>query len=310
YLERLDQVPLSRADALEYESQIMAEITALWQTDEVRRKKPTVRDEVHMGLDYFPMVLFESLPRLYDELEESLQAVYRLDARLPELLRFGSWIGGDRDGNPYVTADSTRDALRTARHMIIDHYVAEITRLVGQLSMSLRRIGTSEALVARVRVYENSLGEEHSRWMRITEAELYRHFLEFVAARLRYSRNSSSHVHAYESSREFESDLTLMRESLCANRGQRLAELLIDPLLRQVRTFVFHLHTLDIGQHSRVLGQGLAALASGVVAEGSKNLPEPAGELLETFRAIAKVKRHDAPEAIRHLIISNTQSEE
>ena len=310
YLERLDQVPLSRADALEYESQIMAEITALWQTDEVRLKKPTVRDEVHMGLDYFPMVLFESLPRLYDELEESLQAVYRLDAHLPELLQFGSWIGGDRDGNPYVTADSTRDALRTARHMIIDHYVAEITRLVGQLSMSLRRIGTSEALVARVRVYENSLGEEHSRWMRITEAELYRHFLEFVAARLRYSRNSSSHVHAYESSREFESDLTLMRESLCANRGQRLAELLIDPLLRQVRTFGFHLHTLDIRQHSRVLGQGLAALATGVVAEGSKNLPEPAGELLETFRAIAKVKRHDAPEAIRHLIISNTQSEE
>src|SRR4029077_18934476 len=167
YLERLDQVPLSRADALEYESQIMAEITALWQTDEVRLKKPTVRDEVHMGLDYFPMVLFESLPRLYAELEESLQAVYRLDAgqaRLPELLQFGSWIGGDRDGNPYVTADSTRDALRTARHVIVDHYVAEGTRLVGQLSRSLRRIGTSEALCARVRAYENTLGEEHSRW--------------------------------------------------------------------------------------------------------------------------------------------------
>src|SRR4029077_3314234 len=93
YLERLDQVPLSRADAREYEAQILAEITALWQTDEVRLKKPTVRDEVHMGLDYFPMVLFESLPRLYDELEESLQAVYRLggeQARLPELLQFGS----------------------------------------------------------------------------------------------------------------------------------------------------------------------------------------------------------------------------
>ena len=314
YLERLDQVPLSRADALEYEGHILAEITALWQTDEVRLKKPTVRDEVHMGLDYFPMVLFDSLSRLYDELKESLHAVYGLsasEARLPELLHFGSWIGGDRDGNPLVTADSTRDALRTARHVIIDHYLAEITRLVGQLSMSLRRIGTSEALMARVRAYENSLGEEHSRWMRITEAELYRRFLEFVAARLRYSRDSSSHLHAYESSREFESDLRLMRESLCANRGQRLVELLIDPLLRQLRTFGFHLHTLDIRQHSLLLGQGLAELGSEVVVTaGSKNLPEPAGELLETFRAIAKVKRHDAPEAIRHFIVSNTQSEE
>jgi len=313
YLERLDQVPLSRADAREYEAQILAEITALWQTDEVRLKKPTVRDEVHMGLDYFPMVLFESLPRLYEELEESLQAVYRLggeQARLPELLQFGSWIGGDRDGNPYVTADSTRDALRTARHVIIDHYVAEITRLVGQLSMSLRRIGTSEALAARVREYEDTLGEEHSRWKRITEAELYRHFLEFVAARLRYSRESSSHVHAYKSAKEFESDLILMRESLCGNRGERLAELLIDPVLRKVRTFGFHLHTLDIRQHSRVLAEGLSTLASAVVAEGSKKLPEASAELLETFRAIAELKKRDAPEAIRNFIISNTQSEE
>ena len=75
-LERLDHVPLSQADALEYEAEILPEITALWQTDEVRLKKPTVRDEIHMGLDYFPMVLFETVPRLYAELEESLADVY------------------------------------------------------------------------------------------------------------------------------------------------------------------------------------------------------------------------------------------
>src|ERR1700758_3741034 len=100
-LERLDHVPLARADAIEYESQILAEITALWQTDEVRLKKPTVRDEIHMGLDYFPMVLFETMRRLYDELEDSVTNVYARspgEAALPELLDFGSWIGGDRDG--------------------------------------------------------------------------------------------------------------------------------------------------------------------------------------------------------------------
>ncbi len=156
-LERLDQLPLSQADALEYESLILAEITALWQTDEVRLKKPTVRDEIHMGLDYFPMVLFETIPRLFAELEESLDQVYGTEPSeitLPELLTFGSWIGGDRDGNPFVTADSTRDALRMARHVIIDHYIAETTRLISQLSMSTapdRHFGRAGATGTRVR---------------------------------------------------------------------------------------------------------------------------------------------------------------
>jgi phosphoenolpyruvate carboxylase len=313
YLERLDRVPLSRADALEHESQILAEITALWQTDEVRLKKPTVRDEIQMGLDYFPMVLFEALPRLYSELEDSLQSVCGLSAdqaKLPQLLHFGSWIGGDRDGNPFVTADSTRDALRMARHMVIDHYVAEVTRLVTQLSMSLRRIGTSAALARRVHEYESSLGEQHSRWKRITEAELYRHFLDFVAARLRFSRDSSLHAHAYRRAHDFENDLMLMRESLCANRGGRLVELLIDPLLLKVRTFGFHLHALDIRQHARVLSQGLSELASAVVSEGSQNLPAQSADLKETLCAIAELKRNHAPEAIQYFVISDTQSEE
>ncbi len=216
-LERLDHVLLSQADALEYEAQILLEITALWQTDEVRLKRPTVRDEIHMGLDYFPMVLFETVPRLYAELEESLAHVYGAtaqEAKLSELLHFGSWIGGDRDGNPNVTADSTRDAVRIARHLIMDHYVAEMTRLVSQLSMSLRRIGVSEALARRAREYETSLGEEHSRWKRITDVELYRHFLDFMAARLRFSRDSSAHANAYPSAAEFESDLKLLAEKL------------------------------------------------------------------------------------------------
>ena len=315
-LERLDQVPLSHADALEAEEQILAEITALWQTDEVRLKKPTVRDEIHMGLDYFPMVLFETVPRLYDELEESIDQLYGMkpgEVKLPELLSFGSWIGGDRDGNPFVTASCTRDALRMARHLIMDHYIAEITRLVSQLSMSLRRIGAAEGLRQRVREYESGLGEEHSRWKRITEAELYRHFLDFIAARLRYSRDSFAHEHAYSSAREFESDLILMRDSLCANRGERLVTLLIDPLLRKVRTFGFHLHVLDIRQHAKVLSQGVSDMASAVVSretEGRRVLPAASAELLDMLRAIAELKKTQEPGAIRNFIVSDTQSEE
>jgi phosphoenolpyruvate carboxylase len=249
-------------------------------------------------------------------LEESLRTFYGHvpgEAALPELLDFGSWIGGDRDGNPFVTADCTRDALRMARHVVVDHYIGEITRLVGQLSMSLRRIGASEALTQRVRQYESIIGEEHSRWKRITEAELYRHFLDFIAARLRFTRDAAAHDKAYKSVEEFERDLVLVRESLCANRGERLVDLLINPLLRKVQTFGFHLHALDIRQHVSVLTQGLSDLASAVVSPGSHQaapLRSQSAELLGTFRAIAELKHAQAPQAIRQFIISNTQSEE
>jgi phosphoenolpyruvate carboxylase len=313
YLERLDRLPLSDSEAHEFESLLLAEITALWQTDEVRLNKPTVRDEIHMGLDYFPMVLFETLPRLFSELEESLRDVYGSNAEVPELLSFGSWIGGDRDGNPFVTAACTREALSMARHVIIDHYIAETRRLIEHLSMSTRRIGVSDALAERVRDYEQRLGEGHSRWKQITEAELYRHFLEFLIARLRFSRDSSEALHAYRSSRELEEDLNVIRDSLSANHGQRLTDL-ISPLLRKVRVFGFHLHALDIRQHAQVDSHALAELASAVTpSTGVSTFPPkisaPSVELLETFRAIAELKKKYSPEAIRNFVVSNTQSE-
>ena len=313
YLERLDQLPISDSEAREYESLILAEITALWQTDEVRLNKPTVRDEIHMGLDYFPMVLFETLPRLYAELEESLRDVYNADAEIPEALSFGSWIGGDRDGNPFVTADSTREALDMARHVIIDHYIAETVRLIGQLSMSTRRIAVSDALAQRTRAYEEKLGERYSRWKQITSAELYRHFLEFLTARLRFSRRSSKHEHSYKSPQQFEEDLGIIRDSLCANQGHRLAEL-VSPLLRKVQTFGFHLHILDIRQHARIQSQALVDVASAGrlsarATQSPTDLSAQSAELLETFRTIAELKKTHSPRAIRNFIISNTQSE-
>jgi phosphoenolpyruvate carboxylase len=315
YLESLDQLPLAAADARRYESLIMAEITALWQTDEVRLNKPTVRDEIHMGLDFFPMVLFETLPSLFSELVEALRDVYESETNVAELLSFGSWIGGDRDGNPFVTSDSTRAAVTMARHVIIDHYIAETTLLIGQLSMSTRRIAVSDALSQRINNYDKKLGEKYSRWKQITAAELYRHFLEYVIARLRFSRNSSKHEHAYKSPEQFAEDLALIRDSLRANHGERLAEL-VSPLLNKIQTFGFHLHALDIRQHARVQSQALLELAS----DTSPGMPAPATrkpaersaaslELLATLRAVAELKKTHSAEAIRNFVISNAQSE-
>jgi phosphoenolpyruvate carboxylase len=317
-LELLDNLPLSTADAREYETQILAEITALWQTDEVRLKRPTVNDEIHMGLDYFPMVLFDTVPKLYAELEDSLREVYALSPgaqNLPDLLRFGSWIGGDRDGNPFVTAESTRLALQRARALVLDHYLSEIFRLSDQLSPSVRRVGASERLLVRLQEYGSTLGQEHSRWLRISGAEVYRCFLDFIAARLRFTREAPGHEHAYSSVTELENDLGLVRNSLAANRAGRLAELLVDPLLRKVHTFGFHLSVLDVRQHSRIHAQALAELGTAVAPVGAQPLPErelspQSVELLETLRAVAELKRTHSPQAIQNFVISNAQTEQ
>ncbi|MBO0912234.1 MAG: phosphoenolpyruvate carboxylase, partial [Acidobacteria bacterium] len=108
-LERLDQLPMGAREAFELERAIAAEITALWQTDEVRVEKPQVTDEIRMGLDYYPMSIFEALPRLYREMEDAFSDVYgngRCRWEIPQVLSFGSWIGGDRDGHPFVTPES------------------------------------------------------------------------------------------------------------------------------------------------------------------------------------------------------------
>jgi len=317
-LERLDQFPLAEGEARDLETQILAEITALWQTDEVRLKKPTVSNEIYMGLDYFPMVLFDTLPRIYEEIADSVAEACGDEGvgnAIPELVRFGSWIGGDRDGNPHVTHRSTQEALRMARHRILDHYLAEVDTLAGHLSLSVRRVTASPALLDRLREYEASMGEEFSRWKRISDAEVYRCFLDYVGARIRASHDGSGAPHAYTSALELEQDVRLLRESLAANRGQRLAELLIDPLLRKLHTFGFHLHTLDIRQHGSVLARAVLEIWSAVAETRAGSVLPPAlspetVELLETLRTIARLKKSYPPEAIKHFIISNARSPE
>ena len=315
-LEHLDQFPLAEGEARKFETQILAEITALWQTDEVRLKKPTVTNEIYMGLDYFPMVLFDTLPRLYEEIEDSVRETFGVEGHcttVPELVTFGSWIGGDRDGNPHVTHRSTQEALRMARHRIVDHYISEIEGLAGHLSLSVRRVSASTALLDRLRKYEGIMGEEYSRWKRVSEAESYRCFLDYVGGRLRASRDSSAGPHAYAEGQEFEQDLRLLRESLAANRGQRLAELLVDPLLHKVRTFGFRLHTLDIRQHGSVLARAVLEIWSAVAETrvGPVLPPELSPEtveLLDTLRTVARLKKSYPPEAIKYFIISNASS--
>ena len=159
-LERLDSLPLSDRQAREAAERVAAEITALWQTDEVRRRQPTVRDEIKMGLDYYPASLVKTVPGVYEEMADAFRATYgrELEAReLPRVVRFGSWIGGDRDGNPFVTPGCTRDALRMARETVLDFYLAAVDELHERLSSSAKQAPASRALVSALEESERML---------------------------------------------------------------------------------------------------------------------------------------------------------
>ena len=131
-LEELDRIPLPDGELDRLQSAVSAEITALWQTDEVRARRPLVSDEVKMGLDYYHASIFATVPALYAELASAFAAEYGRQlapTEMPLMLSFGSWIGGDRDGNPFVTQDVTISAITDAREHILGFYREQVQSL-------------------------------------------------------------------------------------------------------------------------------------------------------------------------------------
>jgi phosphoenolpyruvate carboxylase len=318
-LELLDRLPLTDAEAMKREAAIAAEITALWQTDEVRRRPPTVRDEIKMGLDYYSGCLIDMLPSLYEEFADALREVYECELtanELPSFLQFGSWIGGDRDGNPFVTAASTRDALQMARRVILDHYVARSVELMDRLSPSECQAPVTASLRDGVKQYAQLMPWVAAANQTRAAEEIYRSYLDYLLERLRITRDQPGHANTYADAKDFANDLKLVRQSLAANGGERIAELLLDPLIRQVSTFGFHLHSLDIRQHARLHARVVIELSRGERAGRANPITLPASpseetlDLLESLRAVADLKREFPPQAIRSYVISGVSKVE
>jgi len=314
-LERLDRLPLTAAEAEDCEDTIRAEITSLWQTDEVRNAKPTVNDEIRMGLRYFRLSLFEAVPKIYAEVVDSFRNVYKAtlqESDLPNVVRFGSWIGVDRDGNPLVKPESTRDALDLARGVIFREYISDVEALSDRLSSSLRQVPASAALLARLEQFERLIPDVHFLWGPQNTTEIYRRFLSFIAHQLQISREAGKSGHYTRA--DFYHDLTLLRDSLERHSGQRLAKGFVEPLLRKLRTFGFHLHELDVRQHARVHAAALAELEPGhlqnkLPLDRIESFSPGTRELLETFRTIAELKRTHPAASISRYIISGAETE-
>jgi phosphoenolpyruvate carboxylase len=342
FLATLDRIPAPEQELARLEQLILAEITSLWQTDEVRSRRPTVYDEIKMGLDYYDVSIFETLPSLYREISEALHASYDLEIDaldLPKVLEFGSWIGGDRDGNPFVTPQVTRDSIRLARGHLLLYYQRQLQEIIDLLTSSAQQIAVGDALLARLQAYVEQVhtpeaqvfGEQY-------EFEYYRRFVICLKARVQRTLEYESGLHsvpggaslpvtsytlaqgqeklaqvlpAYCSVDDFLDDLEALRASLAENRGLRIARTLIDPLILQVRTFGLHLHALDIRQHARVHAVALQeAIADSIAASLPGGLSAETANVLETFRVVAEIKTSCSPEAVRQYVISGAATVE
>jgi phosphoenolpyruvate carboxylase len=270
-LEDLDRIPVPDDQLKALEQEVTAEITALWQTDDVRSARPTVRDEIRMALDYYDTSLFDTLPVLYSEVASALAAEYNLEpsiAELPQLVTFGSWIGGDRDGNPFVTPATTREALTLARTLLFNHYRARLQNVFDQLASSTQQVPISPELRALLDTYMEPLRAAGQTALETRfPYENVRLLVACIMMRLGGVPQISVPLPVepllkpYTRAADLVSDLSVLRNSLIANRGRRLARMLIDPLLLEVRTYGLHLQTLDIRQHARVHSAAIAELA-------------------------------------------------
>jgi phosphoenolpyruvate carboxylase len=330
-LEQLDRIPVPESQLEALERDLIAEITALWQTDDVRSARPTVRDEIRMALDYYESSLFDTLPVLYGEVASALAAEYPCNTEtasvtnicdLPLLIRFGSWIGGDRDGNPFVTPQATREALAMAHSLLLTHYRRRLQNVFEQLASSTQQVPVSAELMALLGRYlsqlrtagQNALEERFPH-------ESVRLLIACIMMRLGATPQSAVPVPAnpaltpYTRAADLLSDLTILRNSLVEHSGHRLAEMLIDPLLMEVRTYGLHLQTLDIRQHARVHAAAIAEISAWQPASSQSlalppALTEQTAEVLDTFRTIAELKQTYAPESIRQYVISGATSAE
>ena len=326
-MERINPslTPGERRSVLE---RIRLEVTAGWQTEEHPRERLTVADEREHALFYLVEVIYRVVPQLYEEIEYWLEHVYGLprnELELPGLLRFGSWVGGDMDGNPDVHAKTLRETLHRHQRLIISTYYSECLGLASKLSQSESRVTVDRALEQRIAEYTTILPAGQALAPARHDRMPYRGFMSQVAERLRITYDGRPNH--YDGAAEFVEDVELAAASLRTNRGQHAGLFPIERLLRRARTFGFHLATLDVRQHAavhrEVVGRGLddPEWCSRSRAERTRRLAEalqrdeaPVTTLdatgrraLAVFDAMAQGRSRFGARAIGDYIVSGTE---
>ncbi len=241
----------TEAELEKLKQKIKTQITLLWQSNEIRFHKISVEDEIVNGLFFFKNVFYEVLPDFYDDLKLSVQEYFPDIDELPVLLKFGSWIGGDRDGHPHVTVNITKEAFEIHRREIIQLYLNELKKIYEELSTSLRIKSADKKLLQSIKSEERKLNLYFANNKLREESEIYRTKLTLIYSKLENTISNSGEV--YKSADELLHDLNLISQSLKANEGGLIDANIIQPLIHKVKTFGFHFVKLDIRQNSNLI---------------------------------------------------------
>ena len=308
-------------------------VDLLWQTDELRLDRPEPLDEAMNALYYLDDLAKQTVPEVLNDFARELK---RINIDLPVTARpltFGTWIGGDRDGNPNITPQVTEDAVVLQVGHAIRTTIAAMDRLRQMLSVSTRITGATPELSASVEEDLKRIPEFEPRFLRLNSQEPYRLKATAIVHRLAFTRNRHAvggpHVPGrdYQDTSELLADLTLMRDSLFAHRGELIATGLLERTIRSIAAFGLTHATLDIREHSdahhnvlkNFLGDGylekshdekfeilIGELANGTKQSGS-SLEATASKTLNTFVAIDELIERFGPEVIETYIVSMTK---
>jgi phosphoenolpyruvate carboxylase len=335
-LAERDLRSLTAAELAANEGALRRAVLTLWQTSLLRRTRLRVIDEVANGLSYYDYTFLSELPRFYADLEEELAAQgIALTDSLPSFLRVGSWIGGDRDGNPFVTEEVLRAALRAQSSRALKYYLDELHLLGGELSLDSRLIGVTDALEQLA-----ARSPDHSA---NRQDEPYRRAITGIYARLAATALVLDHLDApqhavgdappYADSSELLADLQILEDSLYANGSGTLAKGRLRHLRRAVDAFGFHLAALDLRQnsdvHERTVGEMLGLVQPGLdyaglaeperirlllaelctarpLASAYLRYSDETASELAILRATAEAHRRYGPASVPHYVISKT----
>ncbi len=330
-MESLDFRRLTPAEERATLDGLREEIVALWQTDETRTQRPTVLEEVRNGLYHFESTLYDLVPEVRAGLAEALEREYPGERfAVPPFLRFGSWIGGDRDGNPFVTPLVTEETLTEHRATALRLHMRSLDRFRGHLSMAAE-LGTSPAFAASLDADTRLFPDEAARAVERYPQQPYRQKLALVYRKLRAALEGTPG--AYASADGFLADLRLIQESLRLHRGERLADGRLARIVSQVEIFGFHVATLDVRQHSERHGAAVEEILaraghagyggssepqkeacltkaleeSGVWPAATSGLSEATAETLEVFRVIERAHGRLGPRAVDSYVVSMTR---